>query len=563
MFAKILISLSVFGFLGILAACSAESTVDMATLPPSTTVTQDSVPTETLAEISSTPQGVAETQTSLSFDCQNIREIAVEECQALIALYESTNGENWEDNSGWMVDQTPCSWYGVICQQGHVVELQLYYNRLTGFLPAEIGNLSHLKSLYLDRNQLSGPVPADIENLTELEVARLGGNQFNSIPPQVAELTNLIYLELWGNQLSGEIPNELGNLSRLQQLKLSDNQFSGDIPPELGSLTDLSQLDLSHNQLSGSIPAPLGDLRNLNELDLSNNQLTGSIPTEFGNLASLYLLDLSYNEMTGAVPVTLANAPIADLRLWGNLLDGTILSSAEKITPVEYEGVHFEVNSTMAESIWREVVTAGPRSEGMPTWDARPEHLCFTIVGPREQNDFEGMRVATASQSQILIYPAGEYRTMSELAKAEIEELQALLETRPPAPENEIPLLPLINAAQVFHAQVKYLDFQNGSGVRFVTQYSQDMGPVTNQNIFYTFQGLTQDGAYYVAAYFPVTADGLSDEPIIEDWDAFAAGYQDYLAGTVNHFDALSPHGFGPDLDILDGVIQSLMVNPP
>lgn len=502
-------------------------------------------------------------QPSLSFDCQKIQEIPEEECQVLVALYESTNGDNWEDNSGWLVDQTPCSWYGVICQQGHVVELQLYYNQLTGFLPPEIGNLTNLKSLYLDRNQLSGPVPAEIGNLAKLEVARLGGNDFNSIPAEIANLKNLIFLELWGNQLSGEIPGELGNLSLLQQLKLSDNQFTGDIPPKLGNLTNLSHLDLSHNRLSGSIPATLGDLAVLNELDLSHNQLTGSIPNEFGNLTYLYWLDLSYNELTGLVPVALANAPIAELRLWGNLLDGTILASAEKITAVEYGGVHFEIHSALAESIWQEVVTAGPQSEGMPTWDARPEHLRFTIAGPREQNTFEGMRVATASQPQILIYPTQEFRTMSELAKAEIEELQSLLETRPPAPENEIPLLPLINAAQVFHAQVKYLDFQNGSGVRFVTQYSQDMGPITNQNVFYTFQGLTQDGAYYVAAYFPITADGLSDEPIIEDWDAFAAGYQDYLAETINHLDALSAQEFEPDLDILDDVIQSLVVNPP
>ena len=152
---------------------------------------------------------------------------------------------------------------------------------------------------------------------------------------------------------------------------------------------------------------------------------------------------------------------------------------------------------------------------------------------------------------------------MSELARAEIETLQSLLETRPPAPENEIPLLPLINAAQVFHTQVKYLDFQNGRGVRFITQYSQDVAPVTNQNIFYSFQGLTQDGAYYVAAYFPIAADGLSDELEIEDWEAFNAGYQDYLSETVSHLDALSSHEFEPDLALPDSVIQSLVVDTP
>jgi hypothetical protein len=553
MFAKTHITLSIFGLLAILAACSGVPTVDLATSSPSTAV----------VDISSTPQSTAGTQTSLGFDCQNIQEIPVEECQALVALYESTDGDHWEDNSGWLVDQMPCSWYGVICQEGHVVDLQLYYNQLSGSLPPEIGNLPHLKRLHLDANQLNGPLPAEIGNLPELELARLGGNQFNSIPAEMAKLNNLIFLELWGNQLSGEIPGEFGNLSKLEQLNLRDNQFTGGIPPELGNLARLNQLNLSHNQLSRSIPVTLGDLRNLNELDLSHNQLTGSVPAEFGNLASLYWLDLSYNELTGTVPAALSNAPIAELRLWGNLLDGTILPSEEQITKVDYGGVHFEVNSALAESVWVETVSAIPPSAGGPGWDVRPEHLRFTIAGHKEQTDFQGMRVGFAAQPQIMIYPVQEFSTMSELARAEIETLQSLLETRPPASENEIPLLPLINAAQVFHTQVKYLDFQNGRGVRFITQYSQDVAPVTNQNIFYSFQGLTQDGAYYVAAYFPIAADGLSDELAIEDWEAFNAGYQDYLSETVSHLDALSSHEFEPDLALVDQVIQSLVVDTP
>jgi hypothetical protein len=152
---------------------------------------------------------------------------------------------------------------------------------------------------------------------------------------------------------------------------------------------------------------------------------------------------------------------------------------------------------------------------------------------------------------------------MSDFAQEEIEKLQALLQTRPPAPEDPISLLPLINAAQVFHAQVKYLDFQNGSGVRYLTQYSQDIFPIVNQHLFYTFQGLTQDGAYYVVAAFAIDAAGFPDEPDISDWEAFSAGYQDYLAATVSQLDALPSDQFEPDLALLDSVIQSLRVSVP
>jgi hypothetical protein len=565
MLAKIRLTLSVFGLLGILAACSTGSSVGVATSPSSTTVTQDLVPTSTLTAISTAPQGTAGMQTglpSLRFDCQNIREIPVEECQALVALYRSTDGDNWEDHSGWLVDHTPCTWYGVICKQGHVIELQLFYNQLTGPLPSEIGNLTYLENLYLDRNQLSGPLPQEIGNLGKLQLARLGGNQFSSIPAEIGKLDSLVYLELWNNQLGGKIPGQLGNLSNLQELKLSFNQFTGSIPPELGDLANLNQLDLSHNRLSGSIPTALAGLTNLNQLDLSFNQLTGSIPTKLEGLTDLYWLDLSYNHLTGVVPVALVKAPISELRLWGNLLDGTVLASQGTMTIVEYRGVHFEFNSVLAGSVWPDIGAAQPPSEGAPAWEVRPEHVRFTFAS-QDKPDYFQVGMGPSGHPQILIYPTQTFSRMSEVAGGRIEELRALLEARPPIAENEIPLLPRINAAQVFHVQVKYLDFQNGSGVRFITHYSQDVSPITNQNIFYTFQGLTDDGAYYVAAYFPIAATGLSNKPGVEDPETFNAQYQDYLAETIGYLNGLTSHELEPDLGLLDNLIQSLVVDPP
>ena len=547
MFSKIRLTLSVLGLLSILAACNAQAP----STPPTDLPSQDLSP-------SPAPQSSAGTQAGSSFECQNIEDISVEECQVLVTLYENTDGDHWQDNSGWLVDPTPCSWYGVICQQGHVVELQLYYNELTGSLPPEIEKLTHLKSLYLDANQLSGPLPPEIGNLTELEVARLGKNQFSgSIPVEMADLKKLIFLELWGNQLSGEIPGELGNLSKLQELRLNSNQFTGDIPLDLGNLMSLTHLNLSHNQLSGSIPATLGDLINLNWLDLSFNQLNGSIPSELEEPPTLYWLDLSYNQLTGAVPTGLAKVSREDLRLWGNLLDGTIPASDEPMTAVEFQETQFEFPSSLAESVWPEIIAPLPPMDSGTGWGGRPEHIRFTFASHSKPDAFQIGGVGLSGHPQIFIYPVQEFSSMGELPKGKIAALQALLETRLSAPENEIPLLPLINAAQVFHAQVQYLDFQNGSGVRFITQYSQEVvGRLTNKNIFYTFQGLTKDGKYYVAAFFPITASGLKDELAQEDWQSAQA----HLTEDIQHLESLSSKDFKPELRILDSIIESLEV---
>ena len=38
------------------------------------------------------------------------------ERDALIALYNSTDGANWTDNTGWLGEAgTECSWFGVRC----------------------------------------------------------------------------------------------------------------------------------------------------------------------------------------------------------------------------------------------------------------------------------------------------------------------------------------------------------------------------------------------------------------------------------------------------------------
>ena len=99
-----------------------------------------------------------------------------------------------------------------------------------------------------------------------------------------------------------------------------------------------------------------------------------------------------------------------------------------------------------------------------------------------------------------------DYEKISQVAAERVQAMQALLAPKPAAPDQEIPVLPVYNAAQVFRAQVQYVNMQNGAGVRFVTMYSQGLMPATNKDVFYTYQGLTSDGAYWVSAILPVNA---------------------------------------------------------
>ena len=150
---------------------------------------------------------------------------------ALSALYVSTNGDNWKNNTNWDITTVPSlsqlsRWHGVSVRLGLIDRLDLGVNNLTGMLPAELGNLSGLR-----------------------------------------------YLQLGGNSLTGEIPSELGNLSGLESLFLSNNTLTGDIPSELGNLSQLQNLNLRDNAFTGRLPRSLMQLSNLRYLHFGGQDL--------------------------------------------------------------------------------------------------------------------------------------------------------------------------------------------------------------------------------------------------------------------------------------------------
>jgi hypothetical protein len=137
----------------------------------------------------------------LAFDCSTVDEIPLSECQALVAVYNSTNGPGWRRNGNWFIGDAVGQWYGVAIWNGHVWGLFLSGNELDGYLPA-----------------------------------------------QLADLRQLYFIELQGNRLRGPIPLQLGFFPNLDRLNLNDNQFSGPLPQSLVNL-DLKELTFDHTDV--------------------------------------------------------------------------------------------------------------------------------------------------------------------------------------------------------------------------------------------------------------------------------------------------------------------------
>jgi len=116
---------------------------------------------------------------------------------------------------------------------------------------------------------------------------------------------------------------------------------------------------------------------------------------------------------------------------------------------------------------------------------------------------------------------------------------------------------------QQFNSNLSGLDFGNGSGVRFVTVYGiQDMVPVDNENLVYVFQGLTDNGKYYIKAVVRLLYSQLPEVGEIPV-DVYAAAdfatVQQYFEGfeqLLNQNEA----EFSPKLDWIDAFLGSLRV---
>lgn len=66
---------------------------------------------------------------------QNLSAMASTDRDILLALYRSTNGPNWDNNTNWDTDVDVNLWYGVkLNDQGRVVKLALNFNSLVGTL---------------------------------------------------------------------------------------------------------------------------------------------------------------------------------------------------------------------------------------------------------------------------------------------------------------------------------------------------------------------------------------------------------------------------------------------
>ena len=96
------------------------------------TLTRTPTATATATTTTTATATSAATATPLAFtSCASIVGLTQPaDCEALVALYNGTNGASWTNRTGWLATNAPCSWYGVTCTSGRVTQLVLSNNNL-------------------------------------------------------------------------------------------------------------------------------------------------------------------------------------------------------------------------------------------------------------------------------------------------------------------------------------------------------------------------------------------------------------------------------------------------
>ena len=116
--------------------------------------------------------------------------------------------------------------------------------------------------------------------------------------------------------------------------------------------------------------------------------------------------------------------------------------------------------------------------------------------------------------------------------------------------------------------QRQYISFQNGKGIRYVSAVPGTDKPyeITPQNMVYVFEGLTDDGRYYVELSLWAGFGGLKDYSIsIDDQQRYSndqQAYSEYVSKIDWQMKMLTAADFLPDLSQLDLTVNSLSVAP-
>ncbi|XP_060209245.1 probable LRR receptor-like serine/threonine-protein kinase At1g53430 [Lycium barbarum] len=209
--------------------------------------------------------------------------------------------------------------------QLRITILSLLGNRISGPIPKELGDIETLEELNLENNLLEGPLPTNLGSLSRLRKMMLSANFLNgTVPENFSNLKNMTDFRIDGNRISGKIPDFIGNWTSMDRLDIQGTLMEGPIPPIISQLTNMRELRISDLRGKQMLFPNLEGLTKMKDLILRNCSIFGPIPNSVGDMTLLKLLDLSNNMLNGMIPNTFKQLDFDYMLLGDNTLSGPI-----------------------------------------------------------------------------------------------------------------------------------------------------------------------------------------------------------------------------------------------
>ena len=172
-----------------------------------------------------------------------------------IFFFDTGGPDEWSRNDGWMTGAPICTWHGIGCDGGGVVEaVRLPNNTMSGKLPENNDVFEQLRVIDLQHNSLGGSntLPSSWGTYENLEELYLGYNGLSGDFPVIwsQNMDSLRIFDLQGNSLEkgvGNIRAEAALGKSYEVVRVGGNILSNDL---LGSpwSSNLRVLDLSSSR---------------------------------------------------------------------------------------------------------------------------------------------------------------------------------------------------------------------------------------------------------------------------------------------------------------------------
>lgn len=219
--------------------------------------------------------------------------------------------------------------------------------------------------------------------------------------------------------------------------------------------------------------------------------------------------------------------------------------------PVTFGNVSLVLPGGLASGTTNSTVTDVELPYVNPSGGEMPQHSKLLLTGYPIQG--------TTFDPQIMVFPAAQYAQYSDMT-------QQIVTTLRDAPYMDGQPLPPGLPGGVINSHVGAINFTKGHGIRYVTQFDQAPLPVNNNELFYYFHGLTDDGNVYVEAVLPVHAPFLQADQnpnTVPPADGIPFTINDlgsYFQAIGDRLNATPPDQFTPSLATLDGLLQSITI---